>query len=243
MNITQDLRVAAHWVGAEGKVALGPSFAAPHQALCLAAQSLSTAWSGSWLPGYANLYDRHLHALPLAARLAPVTPPARPPTMLLQRCRVWTQAQVREAVRTMANRSDVSRPEALSAQAADKLDEALVCFHALLGRVMAVHGRSKEFTVLLTAAKQIMPPDREAIIDSWRPVPQRRPFAAPVVFEAPPPHIAELAGLEALLGPFEALRVLANLMRYAAERLETPAPWCPALTPHTLARRLEFTPV
>lgn len=248
-QVAAALRAAA--LEAEHGAAVGtrPPFRRRHLDLQAAARSLGRAWCGSWLPGMANLYERKLHALPPPLRLPVGDASALPSAELLGRCRVWTLHQIRGVVRTMANQPDTSELEAQVALAQRRLIQARSDFQSLTRRLDEVSdaspgtsGKVAPMDELWRAARRIQVPDSRAIIDSWRPpcTRQLRPGSGDLLFDAAPPHLAELASLEAMLSPFEALRQYANLMRCAADHVPSRySRLSHALAPHWVARRVE----
>lgn len=241
MNLADDLLSAASWAQSQADVAVDPAFLRPHQALQAAAQGLARAWSGSWSPGLARLYDRQLRALPLSLRLPAGAAAAQPSPELLMRCKVWTPQQIRQVIRALAGQADTVALEAASARAAACLEDMRACFQASLWHMAGTRGRGSELAALAFAARHIKAPDTMAILETLRPAPATRRQASfgEARFEGPPPHLAELAALEGLLSPFQALRQFAKLMRCAAECVQVPPRQRPALTPHLLARRVE----
>ncbi len=235
-----ELRSAAGSAAAAAAVGWRPAFQRPWQSLRDAALSLTPAWSGSWLPGYANLYERRLHALPRALGLPTDAARVRPAPALFERCRVWTPQQVHDVICQMARQqpADVDALVEMSTVALRQLDDARLRFDALVGR----HHAGPDIASLREAADAIRTRNRWDLIDAWRPAYADRSVARELLFEGPPAHIAELAALEALTSPFVALRQFADLMLNAARCVDASAGWRDTLSVQALARHLNLKP-
>lgn len=217
MGIATDLRHAAEWLAAAANEGMKPERVNPYRQLRAAAVEVGRAWCGSWLPNFSAYYDRDLLALPLHLRVEAAASPDRlPPALELSCCR-WTQQQIVQAIRSRAGQPDDSGLREASAAATSMLNDAFVAAVAALECATAERPADPRLASHLLAVRQIEITDAAIFVERCRPVLTHLQGAASA---DPPPHIVELARLEALYSPFEALRQVASLMRSAAVHLE-----------------------
>lgn len=217
MGIVADLRHAAEWLAEAANEGMKPERANPYRQLRAAAVDVGRAWCGSWLPRFSAFYDRDLLALPLHLRVQAAASRDRLPPALELSCCSWTDQQIQQAIRSRAGHPDESALREGAAAATSVLNDAFVAAVAALECAAAERPGDPRLASHLLAIRQIETTDAAIFVERCRPVSADLQDAASA---KPPPHLAELARLEALHSPFEALRQVASLMRSAAVHLD-----------------------
>lgn len=222
MAIESDLRHAALWVSDAAQEAADRGFATPHDALRLAAAQLHAAWSGSWLPHLANLYERDLTPLAPGLSLEGSGGSEHFPALAHTRCRPWAAQEIQAAVFIRAGGYN-DLPLRRSAQAALlRFNDALLSLMAPLECAVKQRPWDTGLSQYVQIAHQLVVIDKFSLIEAWRPPYSRLHCMHTRRFHVVPPHIEVLASLDAMLSPFEGLRQIAALMRAAADHLEAP---------------------
>lgn len=211
MGIAEDLRAASQLICAQARLAAYPGFEDTLQRLTDAAESVGLTWCGSWLPGFVNLY---------------LAPRAGSGPQRSGRCTEVPPHDVRELIYERAGWPDITELLAHARKTARVFEYAQLDSLGLMAAAVCERGHDPVLARLLKELGELRLIDAGDLIRVARPTVTHcgTDGGSERVTQDAPPHIAELAVMQALRSPLLCLEALARLVRRAADHLETSTP-------------------